>query len=264
MNGARQALIEDMQHVHAGAWAALSTMAGFEAGADAQIEALMKAHALTGQVFVVCASNYVDETCIEWMAKNLGEQDLVKRGCGWSAIIHPFCVLLAGSHTGEEEKLVTADIDLEELAAAKVWVDAAGHYQRPEVLRFNFNRGTICDNDKIVVGGRQHREDVGADAVEKTVEHGEASTPTIQSQPIQLEIYGTPSSLLYTNLRTLSLSGLPLSSIQIFTLCNEEHPLRALRPFSTSRQYATTLKHSLNPRDRARCCKDRGRKSYSN
>lgn len=43
MNGARQALIEDEQHVHAGAWPALSTMSGFEAGADSQIEALMKA-----------------------------------------------------------------------------------------------------------------------------------------------------------------------------------------------------------------------------
>lgn len=182
MSGARQALIEDMQHVHAAAWPALSTMAGFEAGADAQIEALMKAHALTGQVFVVCASNYVDKTCIEWMAKNLGEQDLVKRGGGWSAVIHPFCVFLAGPHTGEEEKLVTAEIDLKELAAVKVWVDAAGHYKRPEVLKFNFNRGAIWEDDKRIVGSRQSREDVNADAVEKMVERGEASKADISDQ----------------------------------------------------------------------------------
>ena len=131
---------------------------------------------------MICASNYVDETCIEWMAKNLAQQDLVKRGGGWSAIIHPFCVLLAGPHTGEEENLVTADIDLEELAAVKVWVDAAGHYKRPEVLEFNFNRGAIWEDDKRIVGGRQPREDVGADAVEKTVEHGGASRADI-SEP---------------------------------------------------------------------------------
>ena len=181
MNGARQALIEDMQHVHAGAWPALSTMAGFEAGADAQIEALMKAHALTGQVFVVCASNYVDETCIEWMSKNLGEQYFVKRGGGWSAVIHPFCVFLAGPHTGEEEKLVVAEIDLKELAAVKVWVDAAGHYKRPEVLKFNLNSGAIWEDDKRIVGSRQSREDVGADAVEKMVERGEASKADISN-----------------------------------------------------------------------------------
>ncbi|KAK4118853.1 hypothetical protein N657DRAFT_650827 [Parathielavia appendiculata] len=48
------------EHVHAGAWPALSTMKEFESVADAQIEALMKAHALTAQVWVVTASNYVD------------------------------------------------------------------------------------------------------------------------------------------------------------------------------------------------------------
>ena len=53
-------------------------MAGLEAVADIQIDALMKNHALTGQVFVVCASNHVDKTCLEWMEKNLGQQALVK------------------------------------------------------------------------------------------------------------------------------------------------------------------------------------------
>ena len=61
MNGARQALVTQNQHIHAGAWPALSTMAGFEAVADAQIEALMKTHALTAQVFVIAVSNYVDQ-----------------------------------------------------------------------------------------------------------------------------------------------------------------------------------------------------------
>ena len=86
MNGARQALITQKEHIHAGAWPALSTMAGFEAVADAQIEGLMKAHALTAQVFVITASNYVDDSCLNWMKENLGEQDLVKAGGGWSSV----------------------------------------------------------------------------------------------------------------------------------------------------------------------------------
>ncbi|SPO06095.1 related to nitrilase [Cephalotrichum gorgonifer] len=139
MNGARQALITQNQHIHAGAWPALSTMAGFEAVADAQIEALMKAHALTAQVFVITASNYVDETCLDWMEENLGKQDLVKAGGGWSSVLHPFCAFLAGPHTGSEEKLVQAEIDLSQLKAVKVWIDAAGHYQRPEILQFGFD-----------------------------------------------------------------------------------------------------------------------------
>ncbi|CCD48314.1 hypothetical protein BofuT4_P106980.1 [Botrytis cinerea T4] len=50
MNSARQALIEDRQEIHAAAWAALSTLSGFESVADIQIEALMKSHALMAQV----------------------------------------------------------------------------------------------------------------------------------------------------------------------------------------------------------------------
>ncbi|KAL2130551.1 hypothetical protein VTI74DRAFT_6249 [Chaetomium olivicolor] len=140
MNGARQALIVQGEQVHAGAWPALSTMKGFEAVADAQIEALMKAHALTAQVWVVCASNYVDETCLEWMRRELGEQELVTRGGGWSAVVHPFCGFVAGPHTGEEERLVSGEVDLEELRVVKVWIDAKGHYQRPEILRFGWDK----------------------------------------------------------------------------------------------------------------------------
>lgn len=139
MNGARQALITQGQHIHAGAWPALSTMAGFEAVADAQIEALMKAHALTAQVFVITASNYVDDTCLDWMKDNLGEQSLVKAGGGWSSVLHPFCAFLAGPHTGAEEKLVQGEVDFSQMGVVKVWIDAAGHYQRPEILQFGFD-----------------------------------------------------------------------------------------------------------------------------
>ncbi|KAK4213658.1 nitrilase [Rhypophila decipiens] len=148
MNGARQALITQNQHIHAGAWPALSTMAGFEAVADAQIEALMKAHALTAQVFVITASNYVDDTCLDWMKENLGEQDLVKAGGGWSSVLHPFCAYLAGPHTGAEEKLVTGEVDFSQMGAVKVWIDAAGHYQRPEILQFDFDRTPYWADEK--------------------------------------------------------------------------------------------------------------------
>jgi len=149
MNGARQALLMQGEQIHAGAWPALSTMQGFEEVADGQIEALMKAHALTAQVFVMTASNYVDETCLEWMRENLGEQSMVKAGGGWSAVLHPFCAFLAGPHTGSEEKLVQAEVDLAQLGVVKVWIDAAGHYQRPEILQFGFDARPHWADEKI-------------------------------------------------------------------------------------------------------------------
>lgn len=143
MNGARQALIEQNQHVHIGAWPSLSTMRGFEDVADIQIEALMKAHALTAQVFVLTASNPVDDTCLDWMEKNLGKQDFVKKGGGWTAITHPFCSYLAGPHTGEAQRLVVAELDFNDIGQVKVWVDGNGHYKRPEVLEWNVNRKQV-------------------------------------------------------------------------------------------------------------------------
>lgn len=122
-------------------------MKGFEAVADAQIEALMKAHALTAQVFVT-ASNYVDEACFDWMRENLGEQQFVKAGGGWSSVLHPFCAFLAGPHTGAEEKLVVGEVDLSQLGAVKVWLDAAGHYQRPEILQFGFDSRPLWEMRK--------------------------------------------------------------------------------------------------------------------
>ncbi|WEW57240.1 hypothetical protein PRK78_002705 [Emydomyces testavorans] len=152
MNGARQALLMDKQHVHAGAWPALSTIPGFDTVADTQIEALMKNHALTAQVFVISASNYVDESCLTWLRENIGETDLLATGGGWSAIIHPFCSYLAGPITGGREELLQAEIDLSQLASVKVWVDGAGHYSRPEVLQFSVNRTAIWDHEKQTTG----------------------------------------------------------------------------------------------------------------
>lgn len=140
MNGARQALIEQNQHVHVGAWPALSSLASFESAADAQIEALMKTHALTAQVFVLCASSFVDDTCLEWMEKNLGPQEFVKRGGGWSAIIHPFCSYLSEPVTGEGARMILAELDFANLGPVKVWIDANGHYKRPEVLEMKVNQ----------------------------------------------------------------------------------------------------------------------------
>jgi predicted amidohydrolase len=135
MNLARHALIGQGEQIHAGSWPALSTLVGFTDTFDAQVEAMSLNHAITGQCFVIVAMSPVTQQMLDVMSEALGPQEFLTVGGGWSAIVHPMTPYLAGPHTGLEEKLVVADIDLADIAGVRVFVDATGHYSRPEVLR---------------------------------------------------------------------------------------------------------------------------------
>lgn len=140
MNLARQALIEQRQEIHAALWPGLSTLAGFDQVANIQIEAMMRNHALTGQCFVVCASSPVTPEMLDYLERELGPQQMLGVGGGWSAVIHPFAATLAGPVVGVEEQLVIAEANLDDISDVKLWVDSTGHYSRPDVLQLMFNR----------------------------------------------------------------------------------------------------------------------------
>jgi nitrilase len=109
---------------------------------------MMKNHALTGQCWVIYASNTIDQLCLDWMEAKLGKQEFVKVGGGVSGIIHPFNMHLAGPHKGLEQKLVIGEIDLSQLGIVKVWIDSVGHYSRPEVLQNHVNHTQIWPDEK--------------------------------------------------------------------------------------------------------------------
>jgi nitrilase len=140
MNLARQSMIELQAEVHAALWPSLSTLAGFESLADLQIEAMMRNHAFTGGCFVVAAAGPVTQDALDFMASELGPQEFLGLGGGWSAIIHPLAPNVAGPHTGCEEILVSAEVDLDDIHGAKLWLDGTGHYARPEILKLVVDR----------------------------------------------------------------------------------------------------------------------------
>jgi len=135
MNLARHALIAQDEQIHAGSWPSLATLAGFADVFDDQVEAMSRSHAITGQCFVVVAQNPVTQEMLDVMADALGRQEFMTAGGGWSAVIHPMTNYLAGPHTGLDEQLVSAEIDLDDIAGVKLFVDATGHYSRRELLR---------------------------------------------------------------------------------------------------------------------------------
>ena len=135
MNLARHALIGQGEQIHAGSWPSISTLVGFRDVFDSQVEAMSRNHAITGQCFVIVSQNPVTQQMLDMMEAELGPQEFQTVGGGWSAIIHPMTPYLAGPHTGTEEKVLIADIDLDDIAGVKVFVDATGHYSRKEILR---------------------------------------------------------------------------------------------------------------------------------
>ncbi|MCL3819257.1 nitrilase-related carbon-nitrogen hydrolase [Aeromicrobium wangtongii] len=137
MNRARQALVGLGEQIHASSWPGLSTLAGFSDTFDDQVEATTRHHALTSQSFVVIAQNPVNQQVLDVLEAALGPQEFLTTGGGWSAIIHPMTPYLAGPHTGPEEKILYATIDLEDITGVKMFVDSNGHYARGDILRLS-------------------------------------------------------------------------------------------------------------------------------
>ncbi len=141
MNLARQALILKGEQVHAASWPGLATHRGMEESYDLQVEAMCRTHALTAQCFVVVAQDPLTQDMVDVMDAELGPQDLQPAGGGWSAIIDPQGMIVAGPHVGSEETLLVADVDLRAIDAMHTLIDARGHYARSEVLRLWIDEG---------------------------------------------------------------------------------------------------------------------------
>lgn len=66
-------------------------------------------------------------------------EQLCPVGGGYSKIYAPDGQSIGTALAHTEEGLITADIDLAMIAAAKTVADPAGHYSRPDVTRLMFN-----------------------------------------------------------------------------------------------------------------------------
>ncbi len=135
MNMARQALIMQGLQIHCAAWPTFASQKGLSGVFDNCVDSLSRAHALSGQCFVIVAENPVTQEYIDVIEGGLGPQADLEAGGGSSAIYGPAGLPIAGPHVGLEEKLVVAEIDFGDIAFSKVLVDSAGHYARPEVLK---------------------------------------------------------------------------------------------------------------------------------
>lgn len=104
--------------------------------------ASMQHVALEGRCFVLSACQFVRRgdfpAALRVRLEHLGQDADAVLMRGGSVIVSPLGQVLAGPHFGSET-LLTADLDLGEIARGKFDFDAVGHYARPDVFQLQVN-----------------------------------------------------------------------------------------------------------------------------
>lgn len=126
MTLAKYAMFTQGEQVHAGLW-------GGHSFVKPTMDFASRQYAFEGQVFVIVSSVYLNEDMIpdSFPLKEFTKWDYP----GGSAVINPRGEYLAGP-VYDREDIVYADIDLDNIIRAKAVIDAAGHFTRPDIFRF--------------------------------------------------------------------------------------------------------------------------------
>jgi predicted amidohydrolase len=129
---ARQAMHDSGEEIHAALWPTVH-----------ELHQLASRHfAFEGRCFVLAAGSILRVKDMPPEARLPRKLRAPPAGVllrGGSAIIAPDGRYLAGPIDGEES-LLTADLDLEEIAAEKLTLDTTGHYQRHDVFDFEVKK----------------------------------------------------------------------------------------------------------------------------
>lgn len=145
MDLSRYALISQREQIHVAAWPGISAVTHDPNSSifDDVTAAAARHHALAAQAFVINVQSRVDDRVIEKLDL-VGRPDMIRTGGGWSAVIAPNGRIIAGPNC-DDETILYAELDLAQIVFLKYFVNSAGHYSRPDVLRLwtNYEPQTV-------------------------------------------------------------------------------------------------------------------------
>lgn len=163
---ARFALIAQGEQVHVANYPGMPM--GDESRFDIRhaIEIRSAAHAFEGKLFNVVSCSIFSKEMADLLGDTEEKRRMVSKGSnGLTAIYGPDGKHLAGPMDPNEEGMVIAEIDIEQIIEQKLQHDIAGHYNRFDVLSLNLNRQpqrAICE-----MHGEQDREFVVRKEIEE-------------------------------------------------------------------------------------------------
>src|SRR5271154_6138314 len=103
----------------------------------------MRHVALEGRCFVLSACQFLRRAdCPREYACVQGDDPETVLIRGGSCIVGPLGEVLAGPHFGGEA-ILTADLDMNDIARGKYDLDVTGHYARPDVFRLHVNERAL-------------------------------------------------------------------------------------------------------------------------
>jgi nitrilase len=103
-------------------------------------QATLRHIAFEGRCFVIMSNQYVEKsmypTDLKYYKDLENQPEVMSRG--GSCIINPYGEYVAGP-LFDEAGILTAEIDLDQIVQSKFDWDPVGHYNRPEILKFEIN-----------------------------------------------------------------------------------------------------------------------------
>ncbi|KAL3454438.1 carbon-nitrogen hydrolase [Aspergillus insuetus] len=128
--------ISQREAIHVAAWPPVSGFEGSAAPWSMSAEgtsSISQTYAIEAQSFVLHTTAVLTESGIERMALQQGGL-MNKPGGGASAVFAPDGRKISEDIPADQEGIIYADLDFEEVSRARMLVDVCGHYSRPDLL----------------------------------------------------------------------------------------------------------------------------------
>lgn len=138
------------EQIHVAAWPSFTLYPEAYALGPELNNAASQMYAAEGQCFVLAACGVFSKEMADLMIEDDVHKALISEGGGHAMIIGPDGSPLCEKLPPDEEGLLIADLDFDQIKIAKCFHDPVGHYSRPDVTRLLLNRSPQPKTEEII------------------------------------------------------------------------------------------------------------------